>query len=74
TDLHKAMVGKSDDEIEKIKLHQKFNDDAIREFLKRKGCQLIKFYYRDFSRYRWMVYAAGNNSTYCRHIPGKSYS
>ncbi|MDY6896449.1 MAG: hypothetical protein SVO01_13680 [Thermotogota bacterium] len=32
TDLHKAMVGKRDDEIEKIKLHQKFNDDAIREF------------------------------------------
>ena len=32
TDLHKAMVGKSDDEIEKIKLRQKYNDDAIREF------------------------------------------
>ena len=32
TDLHKAMVGKSYDEIEKIKLHQKYNMDAIREF------------------------------------------
>ncbi|MBC8214932.1 MAG: hypothetical protein H8E64_00240 [Candidatus Marinimicrobia bacterium] len=32
TDLHKAMVGKTDDEIEKIKLHQKNNMDAIREF------------------------------------------
>ncbi len=32
TDLHKAMVGKADDEIEKIKLHQKYNMDAIREF------------------------------------------
>ncbi|MBS3127178.1 hypothetical protein J4228_03365 [Candidatus Woesearchaeota archaeon] len=26
------MVGKTDDEIEKIKLHQKYNMDAIREF------------------------------------------
>jgi hypothetical protein len=32
TDLHKAMVGKTDEEIEKIKLHQKYNMDAIREF------------------------------------------
>lgn len=32
TDLHKAMVGKSDEEIETIKLHQKNNMDAIREF------------------------------------------
>lgn len=32
TDLHKAMVGKTDNEIEKIKLHQKYNMDAIREF------------------------------------------
>ena len=32
TDLHKAMVGKTADEIEKIKLHQKYNMDAIREF------------------------------------------
>ncbi len=32
TDFHKAMVGKTDDEIEKIKLHQKYNLDAIREF------------------------------------------
>ena len=32
TDLHKAMIGKSDEEIEKIKLHQKYNMDAIREF------------------------------------------
>jgi len=32
TDLHKALVGKSDEEKEKIKLHQKYNMDAIREF------------------------------------------
>lgn len=32
TDLHKAMIGKSDEEIEKIKLHQKYNMDAIKEF------------------------------------------
>ncbi len=32
TDLHKAMVGKTSAEIEKIKLHQKYNLDAIREF------------------------------------------
>jgi hypothetical protein len=32
TDLHKSMIGKSDEEIEKIKLHQKYNMDAIREF------------------------------------------
>ncbi len=32
TDLHKDMVGKTDDEIERIKLHQKHNMDAIREF------------------------------------------
>jgi hypothetical protein len=32
TDLHKSMIGKTDDEIEKIKLHQKNNMDAIREF------------------------------------------
>ncbi len=32
TDLHKAMIGKNDIEIEEIKLHQKFNMDAIREF------------------------------------------
>ncbi|HEX7586259.1 MAG TPA: hypothetical protein VF390_01335 [Patescibacteria group bacterium] len=32
TDLHKTMIGKTDDEIEKIKLHQKYNMDAIREF------------------------------------------
>lgn len=32
TDLHKPMVGKSEEEIEKIKLHQKYNMDAIREF------------------------------------------
>ena len=34
TDLHKAMIGKNDLEIEEIKLHQKFNMDAIREFWK----------------------------------------
>jgi len=32
TDLHKAMVGKSDEEIEQIKLYQKNNLDAIRKF------------------------------------------
>jgi len=32
TDLHKAMIGKTDEEIEKIKLYQKYNMDAIREF------------------------------------------
>lgn len=32
TDLHKTMIGKTDDEIEEIKLHQKNNMDAIREF------------------------------------------
>jgi len=32
TDLHKSLVGKSDEEKEKIKLHQKYNMDAIREF------------------------------------------
>lgn len=32
TDLHKTMIGKDALEIEKIKLHQKFNKDAIREF------------------------------------------
>ncbi len=32
TDLHKAMVGKTDFEIEEIKLHQKYNMDAIRKF------------------------------------------
>ena len=32
TDLHKALVGKTDEEKEKIKLHQKYNMDAIREF------------------------------------------
>lgn len=32
TDLHKSMIGKTDSEIEKIKIHQKYNMDAIREF------------------------------------------
>jgi len=32
TDLHKAMIGKNSDEIEKIKIDQKNNKDAIREF------------------------------------------
>jgi hypothetical protein len=32
TDLHQTMIGKNDDEIEKIKLHQKYNMDAIRAF------------------------------------------
>lgn len=34
TDLHKALVGKTEDELEKIKLHQKYNKDAIRVFWK----------------------------------------
>ncbi|MBR9675701.1 hypothetical protein GOV05_01700 [Candidatus Woesearchaeota archaeon] len=32
TELHKAMVGKTSEEIEEIKLEQKYNQDAIREF------------------------------------------
>lgn len=32
TDLHKNMIGKNAEEIEEIKLHQKHNMDAIREF------------------------------------------
>lgn len=32
TDLHKAMVGRTEEEIEVIKLHQKNDMDAIREF------------------------------------------
>lgn len=32
TDLHKAMVDKDKDEIEEIKIYQKNNKDAIREF------------------------------------------
>lgn len=32
TDLHKSMIGKTDYEIEEIKLDQKNNMDAIREF------------------------------------------
>jgi hypothetical protein len=32
TDLHKTMIGKNSEEIEKIKIHQKCNMDAIREF------------------------------------------
>ncbi len=32
TDLHKPLIGKNSEEIEKIKLHQKYNMDAIREF------------------------------------------
>jgi hypothetical protein len=32
TDLHNTMIGKNADEIEVIKLHQKKNMDAIREF------------------------------------------
>ena len=34
TDLHKALVGKTDEEKEKIKLYQKNNMDAIRVFWK----------------------------------------
>jgi len=34
TELHKALVGKTDKEKEKIKLHQKYNLDAIRVFWK----------------------------------------
>jgi hypothetical protein len=32
TDLHKPFIGKTDEEKEDIKLHQKYNKDAIREF------------------------------------------
>jgi len=32
TDLHKAMIGKTENEIEKIKLYKKYNQNAIREF------------------------------------------
>jgi len=32
TDLHKPFIGKSDEEKEEIKIHQKNNCDAIREF------------------------------------------
>lgn len=32
TDLHKAFIGKTDEEKEEIKIHQKNNMDAIREF------------------------------------------
>ena len=32
TNLHTAMIGKDGAEIEKIKLDQKYNQDAIREF------------------------------------------
>ncbi len=32
TDLHQAFVGKTDEEKEKIKIHQKNTMDAIREF------------------------------------------
>ncbi|MDD3487231.1 MAG: hypothetical protein PHF35_02550 [Candidatus Moranbacteria bacterium] len=32
TDLHKPFIGKSDEEKERIKLYQKYNKDAIREF------------------------------------------
>lgn len=32
TDLHKAFIGKTDEEKETIKIHQKNNMDAIREF------------------------------------------
>ncbi len=34
TKLHKALVGKSNEEKEKIKLYQKYKMDAIREFWK----------------------------------------
>lgn len=34
TDLHKALVGKTNEEKEVIKLHQKMNKDAIRVFWK----------------------------------------
>ena len=32
TDLHKPFIGKTDEEKEEIKLHQKYTKDAIREF------------------------------------------
>ncbi|MFZ5559685.1 MAG: hypothetical protein ACOZAL_02745 [Patescibacteria group bacterium] len=34
TDLHRSLMGKADEEKEKIKLYQKYNMDAIREFWK----------------------------------------
>ncbi|HLC85764.1 MAG TPA: hypothetical protein VJG30_00560 [Candidatus Nanoarchaeia archaeon] len=34
TDLHRSMIGKNDNEIEKIKIYQKNNMDAIKEFWK----------------------------------------
>lgn len=34
TNLHQSLIGKSDEEKERIKLHQKYNMDAIREFWK----------------------------------------
>ncbi len=34
TNLHTDFIGKNDDEKEKIKIHQKNNQDAIREFWK----------------------------------------
>lgn len=34
TKLHKTLIGKSDEEKEKIKIHQKMNMDAIKEFWK----------------------------------------
>ena len=34
TNMAEPMVGKSDEEKEKIKLHQKYHQDAIREFWK----------------------------------------
>ncbi len=38
TDLHNALVGKSDEEKEKIKLNQKYNMDAIRVFWRAMQC------------------------------------
>lgn len=38
TDLHTSMIGKNSEEIEKIKLHQKYNMDAIREFWNKMQC------------------------------------
>ena len=34
TDLHRSMIGKNDNEIDKIKIYQKNNMDAIKEFWK----------------------------------------
>ncbi len=43
TDLHTPFIGKSDEEKEEIKLHQKNNMDAIREFWHKMHKVLMQF-------------------------------